>query len=86
MNARVEVTRALSISFQALYAYNNAVAEFDRATASEVRYANELDEPATRDRVKSEARPTPPPKPTPLPLNRAGNRQPVTTTRSGGGK
>jgi len=86
LNARVEVTRALSISFQALYAYNNAVAEFDRATASEVRYANELDEPATRDRVKSEARPTPPPKPTPLPLNRAGNRQPVSTTRSGGGK
>ncbi len=86
LNARVEVTRALSISFQALYAYNNSVAEFDRATATEVRYANELDEPKTRDRVKSEARPTPPPKPTPLPLNRAGNRQPVTTTRSGGGK
>ena len=77
LNARVEVTRAQSTSLQALYTYNAAVAEFDRVTATEVTFANQLDEPGTRRKVKTEARPTPPPKPTPLPLNRAGIRQPV---------
>ncbi len=77
LNARVEVTRAQSISLQALYTYNAAVAEFDRVTASEITYANALDEPRTRDKAKTEAAPTPAPKPTPLPLNGAGNRQPV---------
>lgn len=95
LNARVEVTRAQSISLQALFTYNAAVAEFDRVTATEIRYANELDDPRTRDRVKSDTAATPAPKPTPLPLNRAGNRPPVsvqttttTTTRrtTGGGK
>lgn len=82
LNARVEVTRAQSISLQALYTYNAAVAEFDRVTATEITYANQLDEPRTRDKVKTEAAPTPPPKPTPLPLNHAGNREPVMTTTS----
>ena len=77
LNARVEVTRAQSISLQALFTYNAAVAEFDRVTASEITYANALDEPRTRDKAKTEAAPTPAPKPTPLPLNGAGNRQPV---------
>jgi outer membrane protein TolC len=80
LNARVEVTRSQSTSLQALYTYNAAVAEFDRATATEVTYANQLDEPRTRDKAKTEAAPTPAPKPTPLPLNQAGIRQPVTTT------
>ncbi|MEP6956293.1 MAG: TolC family protein [Chthoniobacterales bacterium] len=77
LNARVEVTRAQSISLQALFTYNAAVAEFDRVTATEITYANALDEPRTRDKVSSEAAATPPPKPTPLPLNGAGNRQPA---------
>ena len=77
LNARVEVTRAQSTSLQALFTYNAAVAEFDRVTATEVTYANELDEPRTRDKVTSDARPTPPPKPTPLPLNNDGIREPV---------
>lgn len=77
LNARVEVTRAQSISLQALYTYNAAVAEFDRVTATEITYANALDEPRTRDKVKTDAARTPAPKPTPLPLNRAGNRQPA---------
>ena len=80
LNARVEVTRAQSTSLQALFTYNAAVAEFDRATATEVVYANKLDEPRTRNKVKTDAAPTPAPKPTPLPLNNAGIRQPVTTT------
>jgi hypothetical protein len=79
LNARVEVTRAQSTSLQALFTYNSAVAEFDRVTATEVTYSNALDEPRTRNKVKSEVRPTPPPKPTPLPLNNAGIREPVET-------
>lgn len=92
LNARVEVTRAQSTSLQALYTYNAAVAEFDRVTATEITYANQLDEPRTRNKVKTVAAPTPAPKPTPLPLNHAGIREPVTTTnsyhrsRSSGGK
>ena len=77
LNARVEVTRAQSTTLQALFNYNAALAEFDRATATEVIYSNALDEPRTRDRVKSDAKPTPAPKPTPLPLNYSGNREPV---------
>jgi outer membrane protein TolC len=76
LNARVEVTRAQSVSLQALYTYNAAVAEFDRVTATEFTFANALDEPRTRDRARTDARPTPAPKPTPLPLNGAGNRPP----------
>jgi hypothetical protein len=64
---------------QALYNYSVALAEFDRVTATEVTYSNELDEPNTRQKVKSEAKPTPAPKPGPLELNHAGNRPPVTT-------
>jgi hypothetical protein len=80
----VEVTQSQSNRLQALYNYNTALAEFDRVTAIEVVYSNELDEPLTRNKLRTEARPTPAPKPGPLELNRAGNRPPVqqTTTRS----
>jgi hypothetical protein len=83
----VEVTQAESNRIQALYNYNVALAEFDRVTATEITYSNELDEPKTRDKaVKSEAKPTPAPKPGPLELNHAGNRPSVeiktTTTRT----
>ncbi len=77
LNARVEVTRAQSISLQALFTYNAAMAEFDRVTATEVTYANQLDDPKTRRKLRTDPKPTPPPKPTPLPLNQAGNRAPV---------
>ncbi|HEX8280106.1 MAG TPA: TolC family protein, partial [Chthoniobacterales bacterium] len=77
LNARVEVTRAQSTSLQALYTYNAALAEFDRVTASEVTYANQLDEPRTRNKLRTDPAPTPGPKPTPLPLNQAGTRKPV---------
>jgi len=82
LNSRTELTLALSVRVQALYAYNAALAEFDRATATEVTYSNELDEPNTRRKLKTEAVPTPPPKPTPLQLNHEGIRKPVETTRS----
>ena len=77
LNSRVEVTQAQSNRLQALYAYNTAQAGFDRVTAIEVIYANELDEPKTRQKLKTDAKPTPAPKPGPLELNRAGIRQPV---------
>jgi outer membrane protein len=92
LNSRVEVTQAESNRIQALYNYNVALAEFDRVTATEVIYSNELDEPRTRDKTKTDARPTPAPKPTPLELNHAGNRPPIPTrtttrtTRTTGGK
>ncbi|MEO5720111.1 MAG: TolC family protein [Chthoniobacterales bacterium] len=77
LNARVEVTRAQSTTLQALFTYNAAQAEFDRVTATEIVYANQLDDPGTRRKLKTDPAPTPAPKPTPLPLNRAGVRQPV---------
>jgi hypothetical protein len=77
LNSRVEVTLAQSNRLQALYNYNAAFAEFERVTATEVTYSNELDEPVTRSKLKTDVAPTPPPKPTPLPLNRAGIREPV---------
>lgn len=79
LNARVEVTRAQSITLQALFTYNAAVAEFDRVTATEFIYSNQLDDPRTRRRARTDAAPTPAPKPTPLPLNQAGNRPPPPT-------
>ena len=87
LNSRVEVTQSESNRIQALYNYNVALAEFDRVTATEVTYSNELDEPKTRDKAaRSEAKPTPAPKPGPLELNHAGNRPSVevrtTTTRT----
>jgi outer membrane protein TolC len=75
LNARVEVTRAQSTTLQALFAYNAAMSEFDRVTATEVTYSNQLDEPGTRRKLRTDPAPTPPPKPTPLPLNHAGVRQ-----------
>ncbi|MFN2621435.1 MAG: TolC family protein [Chthoniobacterales bacterium] len=91
LDSRVQVTQAESNRVQALYNYNVALAEFDRVTATEVTYSNELDEPRTRDKAKTDAKPTPPPKPGPLELNHAGNRPPVTTrttrtTRTTGSK
>ena len=82
LNSRTELTAAQSVRVQALYSYNAALAEFDRVTATEVRYSNELDEPNTRRKLKTEAVPTPPPKPTPLQLNGAGIRPPVGNERS----
>jgi outer membrane protein TolC len=88
LNSRVEVTQSESNRIQALYNYNVALAEFDRVTATEIVYSNELDEPITRDKTKTDAKPTPAPKPSPLQLNHAGNRPPIpsrtttTTTRT----
>jgi hypothetical protein len=78
----VQLTLARSNRLQALYTYNVAVAEFDRVTATEVTYSNELDEPNTRRKLKTDALPTPAPKPSPLPLNGAGTRTSVQTRRS----
>ncbi len=77
LNARVEVTRAQSTTLQALYTYNAALAEYARVTGTEIFFANQLDEPASRKRLRTDAAPTPKPKPTPLPLNHAGTRQPA---------
>jgi outer membrane protein TolC len=85
LDSRVQVTQAQSNRLQALYNYSASLAEFDRVTASEVTYSNELDEPITRSKLKTEARPTPAPRPGPLELNHAGNRPPIqtkTTTRT----
>jgi hypothetical protein len=80
LDSRVQVTQASSNRLQALYNYSVALAEFDRVTATEVVYSNELDEPNTRRKLKTDAKPTPAPKPGPLELNHAGDRQPVRTT------
>lgn len=81
LDSRVQVTQSQSNRVQALYNYNVALAEFDRVTATEIVYSNELDEPRTRDKAaKVEVKPTPAPKPSPLELNHAGNRPPVETT------
>jgi outer membrane protein TolC len=69
LDARTQLTTAQSNRLQALYTYNAAVAEFDRATATEVKYSVCVDEPRTRAKLHSDAQPTPAPKPTPLPLN-----------------
>jgi outer membrane protein len=69
LDARTQLTTAQSNRLQALYTYNSAVAEFDRATATEVKYSVCVDEPRTRAKLHSPAHPTPGPKPTPLPLN-----------------
>jgi outer membrane protein len=86
LDSRVQVTQAQSNRLQALYNYSAALAEFDRVTATEVTYSNELDEPRTRSKLKTDAKPTPAPKPGPLELNHAGDRPPIpgrtTTTRT----
>ena len=82
LNSRVEVTVSQSNRLQALYNYNAALAEFERVTATEVIYSNELDDPGTRHKLKTDAAPTPAPKPTPLPLNHAGDRQPVSASQT----
>jgi outer membrane protein len=68
LDARTQLTTAQSNRLQALYTYNAAVAEFDRATATEVKYSVCVDEPRTRAKLHSPVQPTPAPKPTPLPL------------------
>jgi outer membrane protein len=80
LDARTQLTTAQSNRLQALYTYNAAVAEFDRATATEVKYSVCVDEPRTRAKLHSEAQPTPAPKPTPLPLT--GDCGAKTVTRS----
>lgn len=82
LDARVQLTLARSNRLQALYAYNVAVAEFDRVTGTEVAYSNQLDEPKTRQKLKTEAAPTPAPRPGPLQLNGTGIRKPVETRHS----
>src|SRR5256885_8079730 len=52
LDSRVQVTQASSNRLQALYNYNVALAEFDRVTATEVTFSNELDEPNTRRKLK----------------------------------
>jgi outer membrane protein TolC len=79
LDARVQLTTAQSTRLQALYTYNAAVAEFDRVTATEITYSSELDEPATRRKLKTDAVPTPAPKPTPLPLTGSTRRQEIRT-------
>ena len=69
LDARTQLTTAQSLRLQALYTYNAAVAEFDRATATEVKYSACVDEPGTRSKLRTAAKPTPAPKPTPLPLS-----------------
>lgn len=69
LDARTQLTTAQSNRLQALYTYNAAVAEFDRATATEVKYSVCVDEARTRARLHSPTQPTPAPKPTPLPLS-----------------
>ena len=81
LDARVQLTTAQSTRLQALYTYNAAVAEFDRATATEVKYSACVDEPGTRSKLRTAAKPTPAPKPTPLPLN--GDCAPAKVSRTG---
>jgi outer membrane protein len=69
LDARLQLTTAQSTRLQALYTWNAAVAEFDRATATEIKYSTCVDEPRTRRKLHSDAQPTPGAKPTPLPLN-----------------
>jgi outer membrane protein len=81
LDARTQLTTAQSLRLQALYTYNAALAEFDRATATEVKYSACVDEPGTRSKLRTAAKPTPAPKPTPLPLN--GDCAPAKVTRTG---
>jgi len=81
LDARTQLTTAQSLRLQALYTYNAAVAEFDRATATEVKYSTCLDEPGTRRQLRTAGKPTPAPKPTPLPLN--GDCAAAKVTRTG---
>jgi outer membrane protein len=80
LDARVQLTTARSTQLQALFTYNSAVADFDRVTATEIKYSTCLDEPSTRSKLRTEVKPTPAPKPTPLPLN--GNCAVKTTQRT----
>ncbi|MBV9009192.1 MAG: TolC family protein [Verrucomicrobia bacterium] len=87
LDARVQLTTARSTQLQALFTYNAAVAEFDRVTATEVKYSLCLDEPSTRRKLRTDAAPTPGPRPTPLPLNgdcAVKNRTQTTVVRSSG--
>ncbi len=80
LDARVQLTTARSTQLQALFTYDAALADFDRVTATEVKYSTCLDEPGTRRKLRTDAKPTPAPKPTPLPLN--GDCAVKTSTRT----
>jgi outer membrane protein TolC len=80
LNAQVQLLTAQSTRLQALYGYSSSLAEFDRATATEVKYSACVDEPRTRSKLRTAAKPTPAPKPTPLPLN--GDCAATKTTRT----
>jgi hypothetical protein len=80
LDARVQLTTAQSTRLQALYTYNTAVAEFDRVTATEIRYSTKLDEESSRSKLKTDPAPTPAPKPTPLELNGPGAVEQTTRT------
>src|SRR2546421_6397277 len=54
LDARVQLTTARSTQLQALFTYNSAVADFDRVTATEVKYSTCLEEPSTRARLKTD--------------------------------
>ena len=82
LDARTQLTTAQSNRLQALYTYNAAVAEFDRATATEVKYSVCVDEPRTRAKLHSDAQPTPAPKPTPLPLTGDCGAKTITRTQT----
>ncbi|HEX4641223.1 MAG TPA: TolC family protein, partial [Chthoniobacterales bacterium] len=82
LNSRVELTQSQSNRLQALFNYNAALAGFDRVTATEVVFSNEIDEPGTRHKLMTDSHPSPAPKPSPLELNHAGDRQPVVETRT----
>ncbi|MCE9610803.1 MAG: TolC family protein [Chthoniobacter sp.] len=51
LNAQVQLTTARSTELQARANYNSALAEFDRATATDTIYAETFDDPLTRGRV-----------------------------------
>src|SRR6266700_861541 len=58
LNATVQLTTSESTRLQALFSYSSAVAEFDRVTATEVKFSSLLDEPNTRKKLKTDAVPT----------------------------
>lgn len=81
LNAQVQLATARSTRLQALAGYNSTLAELDRVTGTEVTFSSELDEPATRAKVKTDRTRIPAPRPTPLPLNgRRGTPLRTTTT------
>jgi len=48
LNAQVALTQAQSTRLQALYSYNAGLAEFDRVTATDTIYHNQIGDSLTR--------------------------------------